>query len=51
LKLLKLPPAGLNTMGKNSREVFDKRPSPDEIVKMIEDTYIGILYRKGALHE
>jgi glycosyltransferase involved in cell wall biosynthesis len=51
LKLLKLPPAGLKTMGKNSREVFDKRPSPDEIVKMIEDTYIGILYRKGALHE
>lgn len=51
LKLLGLPDAGLKQMGRHSREIFDKRPSPGEIVRAIEDAYIGLLYRKGAIHE
>ncbi len=51
LKLLELPAGELKQLGKHSREMFDKRPSPGEIVRIIEDAYIGILYRKGKVGE
>ena len=49
LKLLELPAGELKQLGKHSKEIFDKRPSPGEIVRIIEDAYIGILYRKGRM--
>lgn len=51
LKLLALPEDKLKQLGKHSQEIFNKRPSASEIVRIIEDTYIGILYRKGVLRE
>lgn len=47
LKLLELPGDKLKQMGRRSREIFDKRPSPGEIVRIIEDTYVEILHKKG----
>lgn len=49
LKLLDLPAPRLKEWGNRSREMFEKRPTPEDVAKIIENTYVGLLRKKGGL--
>lgn len=49
LKLLDLSSGELRKWGRRSKEIFEKRLNLEDIVKIIENTYIGLLHRKGKI--
>ena len=50
LKLLDLSNGELKKLGKHSKEMFEKRLTPEDVVKIIENTYTGLLYKKRKIN-
>lgn len=50
LKLLGLSNGELKKLGKHSKEMFEKRLTPEDVVKIIENTYTGLLYKKRKIN-
>ena len=51
LGLLALPAEDLRIFGRHSREIVEKRPAPADITRTVENTYMRLLFAKGALHD